>query len=96
MVAAIALKNIPSEDILEKCIERAVGDEVDPDGGLTHQDLYFRQVSKINRGLQQINIYSEEIANSAQNPVEIAETIRKCNEILLVSLKRFISRTLLQ
>lgn len=84
MVAAITLKDISNDDILEKCIENAIGDNIDYENGLTAQDLFFREVTKINRGLQQIHVYSEKIANSAQSPAEIAEIIRRCNDLLLV------------
>ncbi|KRT80936.1 hypothetical protein AMK59_5243, partial [Oryctes borbonicus] len=90
VIAAITLKNISNNDILEKCIERAIGDNGDLQNGLTHQDLFFREVTKITRGLQHINMYSEEVANSARNPIEIAETIRRCNELLLHVLKTVI------
>ncbi|GJQ78399.1 putative nuclear pore complex protein [Trypoxylus dichotomus] len=90
VIAAITLKNISNDDILEKCIGKTIGDSDDLENGLTHQDLFFREVTKIARGLQQINIYSEEVANSAQSPSAIAETIRRCNELLLHVLKTVI------
>lgn len=84
VVAAITLKDISSDEILERCIEKAIDTRSDFENELTNQDVFFREITRISRGLQQINAYSEEVANSALNLTEIAETIRKCNELLLV------------
>jgi nuclear pore complex protein Nup133 len=83
-VAAIALKNASNSRTLERAIERAVADsETQPENGLTYQDIFFREVSQIHRGIQEMVNYSEDASHSNMSPSQIIEIISETDDIIL-------------
>lgn len=86
-MAALALKNLSNSSLLEKAIEKAVmGDEYEtvPENGLTHQDVFFREVSRVHRGLQELVNYCEDISHSDLDPVKVVDVINETNTIISV------------
>lgn len=82
----IALKNIPNNAQLAKAIKRAVEDcGIEPENGLSHQDIFYKEVTKVYRGVQKLVCICEEAAHSDLNPTEFAGLLRETNEIILVS-----------
>lgn len=88
VVAAIQLKSFPSEQILDKAIDRAVeGIEIDSEFGLTNQDVFYSTVDRIYKCFQELVNGCSEIVHSDMNPSEISSTISKTNNIILNVLK---------
>lgn len=86
MVAAVVLKNVPPNSHLERAIKKAVEDsEIEPENGLSHQDIFYREVTRIYRGLQKLVAICEEAAHSDLNPTEFANLLNETNDIILVS-----------
>nr|XP_022913982.1 nuclear pore complex protein Nup133 [Onthophagus taurus] len=87
VITAFILKSYPTNEILEKAVERAVRNiEIDAENGLTAQDIFYKDVTKVYKGLQEIVFYCEDIVNSVMNPTEIGNIIVKSNEIILTVL----------
>lgn len=70
--------------LIEQCIKYVVGDEK-PQHGLTLQDLFYREVSKITEGLQALTQWSENVCHSDRRPQEIALALRDANSVIVVS-----------
>ncbi|RZC40660.1 nuclear pore complex protein Nup133 [Asbolus verrucosus] len=84
ITAAIALKNVPSSRTLEKAIEKAIADwDTQPENGLTHQDVFFREVTRIHKGVQELVNYCEDVSHSNTNPPQIVEIIHESNDMVL-------------
>lgn len=91
-MAALTLKNLPPNTLLENAIKRAVEDAVaEQDNRLSPQDVFYREVTKIHRALKELTAGCEEMAHSDLNPKDIAKTISETNDILLVICSCFYS-----
>lgn len=91
LVAALTLKNLPQNTHLESAIKRTVEDAVaEQEYRLSHQDLFYREVTKIHRALKELTAGCEVVAHSDLNPKDIAKTISDTNEILLVLCDYFL------
>lgn len=85
--AAIVLKSLPNSLILENAIEKSIKSyETEPGNGLTNQDVFYREVSKIHKGLQELVNCCEDTAHSDLNITEVAQIVHDTNEIVLVSI----------
>lgn len=72
---------------MENAIEKAISDYNTSTGNsLTNQDVFYREVSKIHRGLQELVNCCEDSAHSDLSPTQIAQVVHDTNEIILVSL----------
>lgn len=87
IVAAINLKNVANSEILEKAIEKSTDKK--PENGLTYQDLFFREISQVHKGIQELVNNCEEVSHSNKNPTQIAEILHETNDIILVSFEYF-------
>ncbi|XP_044746474.1 nuclear pore complex protein Nup133 [Coccinella septempunctata] len=88
VVAAIQLRTLPTDQILEKAIDKAVeGVEIDSEFGLTNQDVFYSNVNSIHKGIQELVNGCSDIVHSDMNPGEISSTICKTNTIVLNVLK---------
>ena len=86
IVAAITFKNMANNNILEKAIEKAVAEsDTRPENGLTFQDVFFREITQVHKGVQELVNYCEDISHSNMTPAQIVEVIHDTNEIVLVS-----------
>lgn len=85
LITAVVLKNISPSSQLERAIKKAVEDSgIEPENGLSHQDVFYREVTRIYRGLQKLVAICEETAHSDLNPTEFANLLCETNEIILV------------
>lgn len=85
--AAIVLKSLPNSLILENAIEKAIKSyETEPGNGLTHQDVFYREVSKIHVGIQEVVNCCEDTAHSDLTFAQVAQIVHDTNEIVLVSI----------
>lgn len=86
--AAIVLKSLPNSLILENAIEKAIKSyQTEPGNGLTNQDIFYREVSKIQTGIQELINCCEDTAHSDLNITQVAQIVHDTNEIVLVSFK---------
>ncbi|XP_049818107.1 nuclear pore complex protein Nup133 isoform X2 [Aethina tumida] len=91
IIAAIILKSLPVSLILENAIENAIKDsDIERDNGLTNQDIFYREVSKVEKCIQELANLSEDVAHSNLNPEEIVQHIYDSNEIILTVLNEVI------
>ncbi|KAJ8941363.1 hypothetical protein NQ314_010426 [Rhamnusium bicolor] len=91
ITAAIVLKSLPNSLILENAIEKAIEHfESEPGNGLTNQDIFYREVSKVHRGIQELVTCCEDSAHSDLNPAQVAQIVHDTNEIVLTVLNEVI------
>ncbi|EFA05993.1 Nuclear pore complex protein Nup133-like Protein [Tribolium castaneum] len=92
IIAAISLKTVAYNQVLEKAIEKATAEsETKPENGLTYQDVFFREVSQVHRGIQEMVNYCEDKSHSNMDPAQIVDMIHDTNEIILGALKSVIN-----
>lgn len=85
--AAIILKSLPNSLILENAIEKTIDSyETEPGNGLTNQDVFYREVSKVHKGIQELVNCCEDTAHSDLNPLQVAQIVCDTNEIVLVKI----------
>ncbi|KAL0269100.1 UNVERIFIED_CONTAM: hypothetical protein PYX00_006935 [Menopon gallinae] len=91
IVAAITLKNLHSRygNLIEQCIKSVVGSEK-AEHGLTCQDLFYREVSRVHECLRALTQWSDDIVHSEKRPQEIAYGISDANSVLLAVLQEAI------
>ncbi|KAK6635816.1 hypothetical protein RUM44_001070 [Polyplax serrata] len=84
IVAAIALKKLQSShsSLSDQCVKHVVGKEK-LTHGLSHQDLFYREVSRIVEGLQFFGHWSENLAHSSRRPQEVAVALSEANTVFL-------------
>lgn len=81
----MTLKNLPVNQILEKAIKKAVDATVAAyDYRLSHQDVFYREVTKIHRAIKELASGCEEAAHSDLNPKDVATLISDTNDVILV------------
>lgn len=68
----------------DQCVKHVVGKEK-LTHGLSHQDLFYREVSRIVEGLQFFGHWSENLAHSSRRPQEVAVALSEANTVFLVS-----------
>ncbi|XP_025830293.1 nuclear pore complex protein Nup133 [Agrilus planipennis] len=91
LTVAIALKSSEAGPILDYAIEKAVGGpNVEHLDGLTNQDVFYREVNKIHRGLQELVNRCEDAAHSDLDPGEVAVLICETNDLLLNVLRELL------
>lgn len=85
LVAALALKNIAANPLLENAIGRATEAEIaEMEYRLSHQDVFYREVTRVHRVMKELAACCEEAAHSDLNPKEVAGTIVDANDVMLV------------
>lgn len=83
--AAIILKSLPNNLLLENAIEKAIVNfESEPANGLTNQDVFYREVSKVHTAIQELANCCEDAAHSDLSPAQVAQNVHDTNEIILV------------
>ncbi|KAJ8938499.1 hypothetical protein NQ318_005163 [Aromia moschata] len=91
ITAAIVLKSLPNSLLLENAIEKAIeGSDTRPGNGLTNQDIFYREVSKVHRGIQELVNCCEDAAHSDLSPGQVAQVVHDTNEIVLTALNEVI------
>ncbi|VEN43093.1 unnamed protein product [Callosobruchus maculatus] len=91
ITAAIVLKSLPNSLILENAIEKAISYfSSEPKNGLTNQDVFYREVEKVYRGIQELANCCEETAHSDLGPGQIAQVVHDTNEIMLTVMNEVI------
>lgn len=79
------MKNLPKKDLLEKAIDAVVmNSKTKPTNGLTNQDIFFREISQVHKGIHELVNICEDVAHSNATQTFIIETISEANEILSV------------
>ncbi|XP_044263471.1 nuclear pore complex protein Nup133 [Tribolium madens] len=92
IVAAISLKTAANSHVLEKAIEKATTEsETRPENGLTYQDVFFREISQVHKGVQEMVNYCEDMSHSNMNPTQIVDMIHEANDIILGAFKSVIN-----
>lgn len=88
ILAAYALKALPSHEIIENAIDKVIEDyDFEPEGeSLTNQDIVFKEVTKIYTIFQQMVNLCNEVAHSDLSPLDLGTLIKDTNEIILVSI----------
>uniref|UniRef100_A0A1B6E0K1 Nucleoporin Nup133/Nup155-like N-terminal domain-containing protein n=1 Tax=Clastoptera arizonana TaxID=38151 RepID=A0A1B6E0K1_9HEMI len=95
VVAAITLKKMHLDQkfssLIDTCIEEVlVKNGMHPFGGLTNQDLFYRQVSLIHEVFHQLVKWSENLVYSKQSPQYVISQLITANTILLDMLRAVI------
>ncbi|XP_057660912.1 nuclear pore complex protein Nup133 [Diorhabda carinulata] len=89
--AAIICKSLPNNILLENAIEKAIINfESEPGNGLTNQDIFYREVSKVHTVIQELSNCCEDSAHSDLSPIEIAQNVHDTNEIILTVINEVI------
>lgn len=89
--AAIILKSLPNNLLLENAIEKAIVNfESEPANGLTNQDVFYREVSKVHTAIQELANCCEDAAHSDLSPAQVAQNVHDTNEIILTVLNEVI------
>ncbi|CAH0552008.1 unnamed protein product [Brassicogethes aeneus] len=91
ITAAIVLKMLPNSLILDSAVEKAIqGYDFQPGNGLTNQDIFFREVSKVHRCIKELTANSEDVAHSDMSPQQVVQHINDTNDIILSTLNEVI------
>ncbi|CAH1978388.1 unnamed protein product [Acanthoscelides obtectus] len=91
ITAAIVLKSLPNSLILENAVEKAIKYfDSEPKNGLTNQDVFYREVGKMHRGIQELANCCEETAHSDLSPGQVAQVVHDTNEIILTVMNEVI------
>ncbi|XP_018569025.1 nuclear pore complex protein Nup133 [Anoplophora glabripennis] len=91
ITAAIVLKSLPNSLIMENAIEKAIQHfDITPGNGLTNQDIFYREVSKVHKGIQELVNCCEDSAHSDLSPTQVAQVVHDTNEIVLTVLNEVI------
>lgn len=90
LVAAIALKTHQANHsaVIEEAMKCVVGER--PSGGLTYQDLFFREVTRVHQIIQVLSKKSEDLVHSDRRPQEVASMIAETNTVILALLQEVI------
>lgn len=73
---------------MENAIEKAITHfNTSPGNSLTNQDVFYREVSKVHRVIQELVNCCEESAHSDLSPIQVAQVVHDTNEIVLVSIQ---------
>ncbi|XP_072378626.1 nuclear pore complex protein Nup133 [Diabrotica undecimpunctata] len=89
--AAIILKSLPNNLLLENAIEKALDNyETEPCNSLTNQDVFYREVSKVYTVIQELANCCEDAAHSDLSPAQIAQNVHDTNEIILTVINEVI------
>lgn len=51
---------------------------------LSHQDVFYREVTQIHRAITELTVGCEEAAHSDKDPKEVAKHIVDANDVILV------------
>ncbi|CAG9859414.1 unnamed protein product [Phyllotreta striolata] len=91
IIAAIVLKSLPSNVLIENAMEKIVA-KMDDDHGasLTNQDIFYRKISNVHAIVQELANRCEETVHSDQNPVQVAQCVHDTNDILLAVLNEVV------
>ncbi|XP_023018139.1 nuclear pore complex protein Nup133 [Leptinotarsa decemlineata] len=91
ITAAVVMKSLPNSLIMEEALEKSIAYfQTEPGNGLTNQDVFYREVSKVQRGIQELVNCCEDSAHSDLNPAQIAQVVNDTNEIVLTVLNEVI------
>ncbi|KAJ8925587.1 hypothetical protein NQ315_009427 [Exocentrus adspersus] len=91
ITASVILKSLPNSLIMENAIEKAIQYfDASPGNSLTNQDIFYREVSKVHKGIQELVNCCEESAHSDLNPTQVAQVVHDTNEIVLTVLNEVI------
>ncbi|CAH1116722.1 unnamed protein product [Phaedon cochleariae] len=91
ITAAIVMKSLPNSLLIENALEKAIEHfETEPGNGLTNQDVFYREVTKVQRGIQEIVNCCEDSAHSDLSPAQVAQIVHDTNEIVLTVLNEVI------
>ncbi|GFG32593.1 hypothetical protein Cfor_12358 [Coptotermes formosanus] len=90
IVAAITLKTLQANHsaVTETAMKYIVAEK--PSGGLTYQDLFFREVTKFHQIIQVLSKKSEDLVHSDRQPQEVASMIAEANTVILAVLREVI------
>ncbi|KAG5890186.1 hypothetical protein JTB14_010650 [Gonioctena quinquepunctata] len=87
ITAAVVMKSLPNSLIMEEALEKAIVHyKTETGNGLTNQDVFYREVSKVQRGIQELVNYCEDSAHSDLSPPQVAQIVHDTNEIVLTVL----------
>ncbi|CAG9768028.1 unnamed protein product [Ceutorhynchus assimilis] len=92
IIAAIVLKRLPISALLEDALERAVKTYQAPSDNkdLSRQDIFYREVTRVQEGLTWIAKVCEEASRSSLTPEDVAKTLHEGNQIILKVMKEVI------
>ncbi|XP_050314136.1 nuclear pore complex protein Nup133 [Anthonomus grandis grandis] len=87
IAAAIILKGLPVSYVLDSAMERAVTNySTQPSDGLSKQDIFFREISRIHEGFLWLAKICEECSHSTLGPDSVAIQIHEGNKVTLAVL----------
>ncbi|KAJ9592509.1 hypothetical protein L9F63_015826, partial [Diploptera punctata] len=93
LVAAITLKSLRTNQngVIEAGIKYVIAERDEkPSGGLTNQDLFYREVTKVHQLIQVLTKRMEDCVHSDRRPQEIATMIEEANTVILAVLQEVI------
>lgn len=92
IVAALALRARPVDDIIQRAIDAAVdGLDISREGGLTSQNIFYTQLYKFQNVIIEMVANCDSAAHSDMNPNEVALMILNTNVVILDVLQQVLS-----
>ncbi|XP_060515783.1 nuclear pore complex protein Nup133 [Cylas formicarius] len=83
IMAAEVLKLKSASELLEKALQRVVKNFAGRSNKLlTTQDIFFREISRVNEVILCLSKVCKDICHSAMSPADVAEIIHEANEII--------------
>ncbi|XP_076262413.1 nuclear pore complex protein Nup133 isoform X2 [Rhynchophorus ferrugineus] len=84
ITASIVLKKLPVSVLFEDALEKTVRKFASETGsGLSRQDIFFREVSRVHEGILWLSKICDDVAHSAMGPIEVAAAVHEANSIML-------------
>nr|CAD7405905.1 unnamed protein product [Timema poppensis] len=91
--AAIVLYSLQQEHaMIETAIKRVLAEQKEklPRLGLSHQDLFYRQVTEVQRVLQMLAKCCNDLIHSDRRPQEVTDTVSETNSVILNVLQQVV------
>nr|CAD7433875.1 unnamed protein product [Timema monikensis] len=91
--AAIVLYSLQQEHaMIETAIKRVLAEqkEKQPHLGLSHQDLFYRQVTEVHRVLQVLAKCCNDLIHSDRRPQEVTDMVSETNSVILNVLQQVV------
>ncbi|PSN35523.1 hypothetical protein C0J52_23803 [Blattella germanica] len=89
LVAAIAVKTLQSNhsSVIETGMKYVVSERDEkPSSGLTYQDFFYREVTKVHQLIQVLSRRAEDLVLSDRRPQEVANMIAESNIVILQNI----------
>ncbi|XP_069672597.1 nuclear pore complex protein Nup133 isoform X3 [Periplaneta americana] len=90
LIAAIALRTLQANhsNVIETAMKYVLEERDEkPSAGLTHQDLFYREITKVHQIIKVLAKRSEEVVHSDRRPQEVANMIAETNIVILAVLQ---------